>query len=120
MFDFIYSGAKSFIKRKSAKPFKQVTSFNLFLSGSGVCRKSHLIKTVFHLVSKVFRDIGKSRVLLIAPTGVTPTNINGTRIHSAFRSSPSEVFFRNFAKFTGKHLCHSLSFNKVAGLRLRE
>ena len=25
--------------------------------------------------------------------------------------------FRNFAKFTGKHLCQSLFFNKVAGLR---
>ena len=24
---------------------------------------------------------------------------------------------RNFAKFTGKHLCQSLYFNKVAGLR---
>ena len=24
---------------------------------------------------------------------------------------------RNFAKFTGKHLCQSLSFNKVIGLR---
>ena len=23
---------------------------------------------------------------------------------------------RNFTKFTGKHLCHSLFFNKVAGL----
>ena len=26
-------------------------------------------------------------------------------------------FLRNFAKFTGKHLCQSLFFNKVAGLR---
>ena len=26
---------------------------------------------------------------------------------------------RNFAKFTAKHLCQSLFFNKVAGLRLR-
>ena len=25
-------------------------------------------------------------------------------------------FLRNFAKFTGKHLCESLFFNKVAGL----
>ena len=25
---------------------------------------------------------------------------------------------RNFAKFTGKHLCQGLFFNKVAGLRL--
>ena len=37
------------------------------------------------------------------------------------RSSRPEVFcencvFENFTKFTGKHLCHSLFFNKVAGL----
>ena len=40
-----------------------------------------------------------------------------------FRSSRAEVFckksvLRNFAKFTGKHLCKSLFFDKVAGLRL--
>ena len=39
-----------------------------------------------------------------------------------FRSSRPEVFYkkgvlRNFAKFTGKHLCQSLFFNKVAGPR---
>ena len=28
-----------------------------------------------------------------------------------------KAFFRNFAKFTGKHLCQRLFFNKVAGLR---
>ena len=38
------------------------------------------------------------------------------------RSSRPEVFckngvLRNFAKFTGKHLCQNLFFNKVAGLR---
>ena len=38
------------------------------------------------------------------------------------RSSYPEVFckkrvLRKFAKFGGKHLCQSLSFNKVAGLR---
>ena len=38
------------------------------------------------------------------------------------RSSRPEVFckngvLRNFTKFTGKHLCQSLVFNKVAGLR---
>ena len=27
------------------------------------------------------------------------------------------AFLRNFTKFTGNHLCHSLFFNKVAGLR---
>ena len=39
-----------------------------------------------------------------------------------YRSSRLEVFcrkgvFRNFEKFTGKHLCQSLLFNKIAGLR---
>ena len=40
--------------------------------------------------------------------------------HEISRSSFLEVFcekavLRNFAKFTGKHLCQSLFFNKVAG-----
>ena len=39
-----------------------------------------------------------------------------------YRSSSPEVFckkgfLKNFAKITGKHLCKSLFFNKVAGLR---
>ena len=33
------------------------------------------------------------------------------------RCSVRKGFPRNFAKFTGKHLCQSLFFNKVAGLR---
>ena len=41
-----------------------------------------------------------------------------------FKSSRLEVFckkgvIRNFAKFTGKHLCQSLFFNKVASLDLQ-
>ena len=42
--------------------------------------------------------------------------------NNIIRSSRPEVFcktgvLRNFAKFTGKHLCQTLFFNKVAGLR---
>ena len=33
------------------------------------------------------------------------------------RSSVRKGVLRNFAKLTGKHLCQSLFFNKVAGLR---
>ena len=33
------------------------------------------------------------------------------------RCSIKKVFYGNFAKFTGNHLCQRLSFNKVAGLR---
>ena len=37
-----------------------------------------------------------------------------------FQKQPPEVFYKkgvlkNFTKFTGKHLCQSLFFNKVAG-----
>ena len=34
------------------------------------------------------------------------------------RCSVKKGVLKNFAKFTGKHLCQSLFFNKVAGLRL--
>ena len=42
-----------------------------------------------------------------------------------YRISRQEVFckkgvLRNFAKFTRKHLCQSLFFNKVAGVRTLE
>ena len=54
-------------------------------------------------------------------TGVDQKRISEIRNH---RSSRSEVFcnkgaLRNFvAKFTGKHLCQSLFFYKVAGLQV--
>ena len=35
----------------------------------------------------------------------------------AWRCSVEKIVLKNFAKFTGKHLCHSLFFNKVAGAR---
>ena len=48
------------------------------------------------------------------------TTLGSVEIQSR-RSRPELIckkgFLRNFAKFTGKHLCHSLFFNKVAGLR---
>ena len=34
------------------------------------------------------------------------------------RCSVRKSVLRNFTKFTGKHMCQSLFFNKVAGLRL--
>ena len=37
--------------------------------------------------------------------------------HADARRCSVKKCFRNFAKFTGKHMCKSLFFNKVAGLR---
>ena len=40
-------------------------------------------------------------------------------IHSSHRKcSVRKGVLQNFAKFKGKHLCESLFFNKIAGLRL--
>ena len=49
-------------------------------------------------------------------------NFFSNHYRSRDRSSRPEVFckkcvFRNFAKFTGKHLCQRLFFNKVAGVK---
>ena len=49
----MHSWDKSLVKQMSAELFKQVTPFSLFLSGGEALGKSHLIKTVFHSVSKV-------------------------------------------------------------------
>ena len=52
----------------------------------------------------------------------TASVLNNLDVNIQSRSSGPEVFgkkgvFRNFIKFTGKHLCQSLFFNKIAGLR---
>ena len=58
----------------------------MFLWESGGCCKSHLTQIIFHAVSKVFLhrsgDPSKSRVFLLAATGVAAININGNTIHS--------------------------------------
>ena len=43
-------------------------------------------------------------------------------LDSQIQKQPPEIFYKkgalkNFTKFTGKHLCQSLFFNKIAGLR---
>ena len=52
----------------------------------------------------------------------TASVLNNLDVTIQSSSSGPEVFckkgvFRNFIKFTGKHLCQSLFFNKIAGLR---
>ena len=47
--------------------------------------------------------------------------VDWSRLTTTIRSSRQEVFckkgaLKNFTRFTGKHLCQSLCFNKVAGL----
>ena len=66
---------------------------------------SSLVKVSFYLVTV----IGKLKVGHKLPNFGFVTNIRSSR--------PEVVCKKVFAKITGKHLCQSLFFNKVAGLR---
>ena len=90
----------------------------------------------FHVSHQSFKRSGSSKCSLRVPTNLNfLKNLNqlgylgrenleklGNIEIGRSRSSRQEVFFkkgilRNFAKFTGKRLCQSLFFDKVAGLR---
>ena len=57
---------------------------HLFITGSGGCGKSHLIKTVYHSLTKTLcsKNSDRPKVMLVAPTGVGAINIEGMTIHS--------------------------------------
>jgi DNA replication protein DnaC len=58
-----------------------------FNNGGGGAGKSHLIKAIYHTVTKTFRHAPMNpelpSVLLMAPTGVAAININGTTVNTA-------------------------------------
>ena len=58
----------------------------LFYPGSDRVEKSHLIKSIYQLVSKVLKYHGSSpdkpRVLVLTSTDVASIKINGITIHS--------------------------------------
>ena len=58
---------------------------------------NYLLKDIKHISPKIFQRV-KNR-------------------SSHRRCSVKKGVLRNYAKFTGKHLCQSFFFNKVAGLR---
>ena len=74
------------MKVKCGTTAKQSAPFHLFLSCSGACGKSHLIKIVFYAMNKVFLyqsgDPAKPTVSLLSPTGVAAFNINSNTVHS--------------------------------------
>ena len=79
------------MKNLSSKAPKAIFPFYLFLTRGGGCGKSHLIKTIYHSITKLLLfhggDPNKTRVLVLAPTGVAAINIDGTTIHSGLNIS---------------------------------
>ena len=63
---------------------------HIFLSGSGVTGKSHLVKVIYKAILTTllyhFKDPDKARVLLLGPTGTSA--VGGTTIHSGLAIKP--------------------------------
>ena len=86
-FEIIYNWAKSYIKNMSAISKVEIKPLYIFLTGGAGTGKFHLIKTIYHALTKVFSyhamTVNKPKVLLVAPTGVAAVNIDGTTIHTS-------------------------------------
>ena len=86
IFDFVHNWAKKHVKNLSSLEPTHLEPLHIFISGSGGVGKSHLIKTLYQSLTKLFSyrtgDPNKPRMLLIAPTGVAAINIEGTTIHT--------------------------------------
>ena len=84
--DYVLTWAKEKVKQKRLIKPKAVKPFNLFISGSGGVRKSHLMKTICLSVTRLLQYHGGSpeilRVLILASTGPASIKVNGTTVHS--------------------------------------
>ena len=63
-----------------------------------------------------FRDILVRFNILFSAPEIEVKWLVSISVTFSVRYSVRKVVLRNFAKFTGKHLCQRLFFNKVAGL----
>ena len=73
-------------------------------------------------MSFVFQKLSSSCIVCLWKRLCSTSRTDLTSFLRDFEKQPQEVFydkrlFRNFTKFTGKHLCQSSFFNKVAGLK---
>ena len=82
------------------------------------------LKQIFSSMPSFFKDLEISKTLLSYSTNLRKFTIGIIILalrYFTYRSSHLRCFvnkgvLKSFAKFTGKHLCQSLFFNKVAGL----
>ena len=84
-FEIIYNWAKTFVKNLFSVTNIETSALHIFLTGGAGTGKSHLIKTIYHALTKVFSyramTLDKPKVLLVAPTGVAVTDTDTERIY---------------------------------------
>ena len=84
IYEVINKWARDFIKKRSCVVNTDVPPIHLFITGSGGYGKSHLIKPVYHSLTKTLcsKESDKPKILLLAPTGVAAIKIDDVTIHS--------------------------------------
>ena len=118
-FEIVYKWAKSFVKNLSTISQKAIQPLYIFITGGAGTGKSHLIRTIYHSLTKLLSyramSLDKPKVLLVAPTGVAAVNIDGTTIHTAL-GLPVGHFGKNLPKLNDKR--RTVLQNKLCELRV--
>lgn len=85
-YNTVVSWCRNKVKNIHSLNPEEIKPIYLFLTGGGGSGKSHLVKTIYHTLVKTFRRIVNNpelpTVLLMAPTGVSAINIEGTTINT--------------------------------------
>ena len=85
VYDVVFSWCRNKMAYLNTLKPSKVDPVNVFVTGGA--GKSHLIKAIYHTVTKTFRHAPMNpelpSVLLMAPTGVAAINVNGTTVNTA-------------------------------------
>ncbi|XP_068712523.1 uncharacterized protein [Montipora foliosa] len=86
-YDLLLSWCRNKVKNIRSLTPNEINPIYLFLTGGGGSGKSHVTKLIYHTVVKTFKHVASNpelpTVLLMAPTGVSAINIEGTTINTA-------------------------------------
>ena len=108
IFEVVNKWARSHVKSLSSEQRTDIQPLHIFITGGAGCGKPHLIRTIHAFVSKTlsYRSActEKTKVLLLAPTGVAAININGNTIHSGL-GIPDECQGLVVPKLSDKKRC---------------
>ena len=115
-FEMVFCWCRNSVKNLNSLRPEVVKPIYPFISGSGGCGKSHLIKTIYQTAIKTFcySPINPERqmVLLLAPTGVAAINIEGTTLNT-FLSIPKNAGYKVSAMSDQKKTQMRLLFSEL-------